>query len=162
VSPSRSRTRTCRNQESWSSHKCPGSGAEAAAWLSASALAPDEIDTIDQLFLLRHHGDWLHLPQIPEIAAALPAAERTGKWHLMRADSAMAAFNCVRARLNHEPGHASDCLCAAQRIAKGTWQKMRHRLAELRPGLAPSLPPDVRMPSWRNPPRTVRVGTVAK
>lgn len=141
----------------------PGTAAEALSWMALHQPIPDAVDCVDQLVLIRHHGNRLYLPQRPEIAAALPPSEQTGRWYLMLADHPLTAFVCVRARINHEPGHLSDCRCAAQRLARGTWQKMRHQLAERRPNLVAALPPDVRVEgSWRMPKRSVEVNYPAK
>jgi hypothetical protein len=48
-------------------------------WLDTYRPKPDRVDPVDQLMLVRHHGDKLYLPQRPEIAAAIPLSDRTGR-----------------------------------------------------------------------------------
>lgn len=140
-----------------------GTAAEAVEWMATHQPTPDVVDTVDQLMLIRHHGNDLYLPQPPEITAALPPHDQTGRWYLMLADHPMAAFTCVRARINRDVGHLSDCRCPTRHLARGTWQKMRHRLAELRPNLVATLPPDVRVEdSWRMPKRSTEVNRTAR
>jgi hypothetical protein len=139
-----------------------GTAADALEWISTHQPTPDTVDTVDQLMLIRHHRNDLYLPQRPEIAAALSPRDQTGRWYLMLADQPMAAFICVRARINRDPGHLGDCQCPTRRLARGTWQKMRHRLSELQPSLVPTLPPDVRVEdSWRMPKRVTKVNQIA-
>ena len=139
-----------------------GTAAEAVKWIATHQPTPDVVDTLDQLMLIRHHGNNLYLPQPPEIAAALlrtirPAAGTSCS------PTILAAFTCVRARINRDVGHLSNCRCPTRRLARGTWQKMRHRLAELRPDLVPTLPPDVRVEdNWHMPKRTTEVNHTAR
>jgi hypothetical protein len=134
----------------------PGAAADALDWIATHQPAADAVDTTDQLMLIRHHEYDLYLPQSPEIAMARPPEDQAGEWYLMLADQPMAAFTCVRARINREFGHLGECRCPTRRLARGKWRKMLHRLGQLRPRLAATLPPDVRVEDgWRMPnPRT--------
>lgn len=131
----------------------PGTAGEALRWLDTHQPAPDPADAVDQLMLIRRHGDQLYLPQRPEIAVAMPPSYQTGRWHLLLADHPFTAFACVRASANHDPGHQGACGCATQRLAHGEWRTVRDTLARLRPDLVVSaFPPDVLIVDpWRFP-----------
>jgi hypothetical protein len=137
----------------------PGTASEALRWLDAHQPPPDRVDPVDQLMLVRHHGNQLYLPQRPEIAVAMPPSDRTGRWYLLLADHPLTAFACVRASANRDPGHRGGCGCATRRLARGGWPTVRTTLAQLRPNLVMSaLPPDVRVvDQWRIPERYVLV-----
>ena len=137
----------------------PGPASDALRWLDIHRPAPDLVDPLDHLMVIRHDGNRLYLPQRPEIAAAMPASERTGRWYLLLADHPLTAFACVRAGVNRDPGHHGTCGCATRRLARGTWSKVRARIAQLRPNLTvPPIPPDVRViDEWRIPERYVLV-----
>jgi hypothetical protein len=137
----------------------PGTASDARRWLDFHRPTPDLVDPIDQLLLLRRDGGRLYLPQRPEIAAAMPASDRTGRWYLLLADHPMNAFACVRASANEDPRHRGACGCPTQRLAHGSWPKVRDKIAKLRPDLVVEpLPPDVRVvDEWRSPERYVSI-----
>jgi hypothetical protein len=163
---SRFQTTTLPTQYLWG----PGNAIEALAWMTEQQPTLGTVDPIDQLVLIRHDRTDVYLPQQPEVAAALPRKDQTGDWRLMLTDQPMNAFACARSRINGDTDHQSDCRCATTLLARGTWQKMRHRLAELRPDLttdpraatAPQLPPDLRIGcGWRTP-RSMTVNRAAR
>lgn len=124
----------------------PGAASDAVRWLDVHRPTPDVVDPLDQLIVVRHHGNRLYLPQRPEIAAAMPPHDQTGRWYLLLADHPLTAFACVRAGVNRDPGHPGACGCATRRLARGAWPTVRARIAQLRPSLIVSpLPPDVRV-----------------
>jgi hypothetical protein len=136
----------------------PGTASEALRWLEAHQPAPDLVDPVDQLMLIRHHGNQLYLPQRPEVAVAMPPADQTGRWYLLLADHPWAALACVRASVNGDPGHHGSCGCVTRRLAHGAWRTVRAKIRELRPNLVSTLPPDVRVvDEWRAPKRYVLV-----
>ncbi|MET7752823.1 hypothetical protein [Micromonospora sp. NPDC005367] len=134
----------------------PGSAADAVAWLATHQPAGDEIDPVDGLYLVRHHGDHLYLPQTPEVFAATPVEQQAGRWHLLRADVGNDAFACVRARVTPNENHNS-CRCPVERLTQGTWNSVHAKLRHLEPALVPHLPADVRAPSPMAWPRTVDI-----
>ncbi|MCX4469108.1 hypothetical protein OOK41_02050 [Micromonospora sp. NBC_01655] len=134
----------------------PGSKLEAMSWLAANRPNPDVVELVDRLFMIRHDGERLFLPQEPAVAFGLPADERGGRWYLVRADVSNDAFCCIRARLDSDPAHANGCLCATEVLGKGSWRHVERRLLELTPELRPWLPPDVRVTSSYMP-RFVKV-----
>jgi len=141
----------------------PGTASDAVRWLDANRPTPDQVDPVDQLMLVRHHGDKLYMPQRPEIAAAMPPSEQTGRWYLVLADHPWAAFSCVRAVVGGDPGHRGPCSCATRRLGHGEWPQVRAQVVALRPDLAVSaLPPDVRVvDGWPRADRFVPVGEQA-
>jgi hypothetical protein len=137
----------------------PGPASDAVRWLDIHRPAPDLVDPLDQLMAIRHLGNRLYLSQTPEIAAAMPPSERTGRWYLLLADHPLTAFACVRAGVDRDPGHHGTCGCATRRLVRGAWPTVRAKIAQLRPDLIVSpLPPDVRVvDEWRFPERYVLV-----
>jgi hypothetical protein len=91
----------------------PGDPADAVEWLADHHPEPDQVETIDRLFLIQYRGDRLILPRSPAVAAALAPGERDGTWYLIRADAPSHAFNHQRRLLAGEPGHASEGECQA-------------------------------------------------
>jgi len=91
----------------------PGDPADALQWLADHRPEPDQIETIDRLFLIRYCGDRLALPRSPAVAAALGPAEWDGTWYLIRADAPSHAFNHQRRLLAEEPSHAGEGDCKA-------------------------------------------------
>ncbi|MEU4477778.1 hypothetical protein AB0F68_06880 [Micromonospora sp. NPDC023966] len=134
----------------------PGAAADAVAWLATHHPASDEIDPIDGLYLVRHHGNHLYLPQTPQVFAATPSKQRPGRWHLLRADVGNDAFACVRARVSPNENHNS-CRCPVERLARGTWNRVHTELRQIQPTLVPHLPADVRAPSPMRWPRAVEI-----
>ena len=134
----------------------PGNAADAVAWRASHPPIGDEVDPVDRLYLLRHDGRHLYLPQTPEVFAAAPLEQLRGHWYLLRADIGIDAFVCVRAQLNPHEDH-NNCLCPVQRLARGTWSKVREKLRHLQPTLAPHLPVDVRAQTPMSWPRAVEI-----
>jgi hypothetical protein len=127
----------------------PGGAADAVRWLDANRPAPDRVDPVDQLMVVRHHQGRLYLPQRPEIAMAMPPGDQAGRWYALLADHPWAAFGCVRASINRDPGHAATCGCPTRRLARGSWSTIRAKITTLRPDLVVhSLPPDVRVADY--------------
>jgi hypothetical protein len=114
----------------------PGTASDAVRWLDIYWPTPDQVDPVDQLMLVRHHGDKLYLPQRPEIAAAMPPSDQTGRWYLLLADHPWTAFACVRAVVDRDPGHRGPCRCAPRRLGHGGWRRVQAKVMELRPDLA--------------------------
>lgn len=141
----------------------PGKASDALRWLDTNRPTPDQADPVDQLMLVRHHGDKLYMPQRPEIAAAMPPSDQTGRWYLLLADHPWAAFGCVRAIVGGDPGHRGKCGCATRRLGHGEWRRVQAKVMHMRPDLAASaLPPDVQLvDEWRRSNRWVQVGEQA-
>ena len=89
----------------------PGDPADAVEWLAGHHPGPDQVETIDRLFLIQYRGDRLILPRSPAVAAALGPGERDGTWYLIRADAQSHAFNHQRRLLAGEPGHTGKGEC---------------------------------------------------
>ncbi|WP_446210359.1 hypothetical protein [Micromonospora sp. IBSANI012] len=134
----------------------PGRADDAVAWLASHQPPANETDPVDRLYLLRHDGNMLYLPQTPEVFAATPPEQRRGQWRLLRADNGNDAFVCVRALLNPHEDH-NNCLCPVQRLTRGSWSKMREKLRHLQPTLVAHLPADVRVPTPLPWPRAVEI-----
>ena len=134
----------------------PGAAAAAVAWLARHQPAVDEIDPVDRLFLLRHDGNRLYLPQTPEVFAAAGPQQRRGTWRLLRADNSTDAFVCVRALLNPYEDH-TNCRCPVQQVARGSWSHVREKLSRLQPALVHNLPADARVPTLMPLPRAVEI-----
>ena len=101
----------------------PGDPTDALQWRADHNPEPDQVETIDRLFLIQYHGDRLTLPRSPAVAAALGPGERDGTWYLIRADAPSHAFNHQRRLLAGEPGHAGegDCqACPAEILGTGS------------------------------------------
>ena len=140
----------------------PGTRSDAITWLEIEAPEEsDEADPLDQLFLIRRVGATLDAPRYPEAAVRLSSRDLAGDWYLMMADHPIAAWSCVRARAE---GIHNNCRCATLMVARGSWQKMLHRLADLRPHLFDSnvrypkplttvIPPDIFCEGFRSLPR---------
>ena len=110
----------------------PGDPADALQWLADHHPEPDQVETIDRLFLIQYRGDRLTLPRSPAVAAALEPGERDGTWYLIRADAPSHAFNHQRRILAEEPGHADngDCkACPTETLGHGTLSAMLRRAA---------------------------------
>ncbi|GAA4470818.1 hypothetical protein GCM10023170_088260 [Phytohabitans houttuyneae] len=57
----------------------------------------------------------------------------------MRTDHPLAAFDCVRSRIDGQPGHESDIGCAAERLARGLWEKITRQLGCATPRPCPGV-----------------------
>jgi hypothetical protein len=53
----------------------PAGQADALHWLADHNPEPDQVETIDRLFLIQYRGDRLILPRSPAVAAALGSGE---------------------------------------------------------------------------------------
>jgi hypothetical protein len=118
----------------------PGGQADALQWLADHSPEPDQVETIDRLFLIQYHGDRLTLPRSPAVAAALGPGERDGTWYLIRADAPSHAFNHQRRLLAEEPGHADkgECqACPAEIIDNGSLSDMLRLAAGLGADVTP-------------------------
>jgi hypothetical protein len=112
----------------------PGGPADALQWLAHQHPEPDQVETIDRLFLIQYHRDRLTLPRSPAVAAALGPSDRDGTWYLIQADAPSHAFNHQRRLLVGEPGHAGegDCkACPAETLGNGTLSAMLQLAARL-------------------------------
>ena len=118
----------------------PGDPADALQWLADHNPEPDQVETIDRLFLIQYHGDRLTLPRSPAVAAALGPGERDGTWYLIRADAPSHAFNHQRRLLAGEPGHAGegDCqACPAEILGTGSLSAVLRLAARLGADVTP-------------------------
>jgi hypothetical protein len=118
----------------------PGDPADALQWLDDHKPEPDQIETIDRLFLIQYHGDRLTLPRSPAVAAALGPGDRDGTWYLIRADAPSHAFNHQRRLLAGEPGHAGkgDCQeCPVEILDNGSLPDMLQLAARLGADVTP-------------------------
>jgi len=127
----------------------PGTRAQAQAWLEQERPERDSVDFTDRVFLVQDHGRLLP-PMRPAVAAGLPADERLGVWHAVRADFPDDAFVHVRDSQDPGAGHArrpGDCpACSAEVLGSGTYdQALRAAEAALGPIQAVQVP-SVRLP----------------
>jgi hypothetical protein len=127
----------------------PGTREEAQAWLEQERPEGDSVDFTDRVFLVQDHGRLLP-PMRPAVAAGLPADERLGVWHAVRADFPDDAFAHVRGSGDRSSGHArqpGNCpACSAEVLGSGSYdQALRAAAAALGPIQAVQLP-SVRLP----------------
>lgn len=64
----------------------PGTGLDALSWWRENQPAPDTVQHIDRVFLIRVDGGRIYFPRRPGVALALPREKRLGTWHIIRAD----------------------------------------------------------------------------
>lgn len=133
----------------------PGSSEDAEAWVEQHHPVGDEVDTLDRLFMVRHHDGRLYLPRNPDIAAGLTPSERMGTWYLIRADSPLDVFNHLRQLLAGGFGctanghcHRPVAPCPIETIGTGDWQEIIDMLAARGTPASPRTVPDTRAPSW--------------
>lgn len=132
----------------------PCSWQAAVDWLAAQQTEDDEVSYRDRLFLVRSVDDGIEWARRPEVFAGLPTDQRTGQWHLVRADFPADAVVHVR---GGPWGAAETCTasgvcpnCAVEVLAVGDWASVRNDLETHAPGVHPEQPPDVRVPgAWR-------------
>src|SRR4029077_8174087 len=74
----------------------PGDKVGAITWLRANQPDGDEVQYLDRLFAIQVLEGKVYLPRRPEIALAIPADRRLGKWWLLRADFPNDALAHVR------------------------------------------------------------------
>jgi hypothetical protein len=132
----------------------PGTWSDAARWLRRASPAGDEVAVLDRLFLLRYHDRHLYMPRNARTAAALQGDDRTGSWHLLRADYPADAFGHQRQVLGGAQGHRTDGFCRecpVETIAAGSWQEMIDHCAEAGEDVTPLLVPDIRSTMCRIP-----------
>lgn len=128
----------------------PGSAGDAETWAKRELPSGDTVDVLDRLFLVQYRGDRLYLPRCPEIALGLADSERAGRWFLIRADNAMAAFGHARNLVMGGAGCSGKgpCQqCAAETLRRGAWREVADTLAVLCPQCQPLTVPDVRVAS---------------
>ncbi|MFD3944975.1 hypothetical protein [Streptomyces sp. NPDC058579] len=139
----------------------PGDRAQLLRWLDRNPPSADTCDHLDRVFLVRHDGGTLYVPQRPDVAAGLPEAERSGTWFAIRADFPADAFTHVRASVEdlesrHQP--VGECRqCHADTLKKGTWREALAAAEGAGASVAPIQPPDARVPGWM--PSSISVST---
>lgn len=130
----------------------PGTRPQALAWLATNQPGADTRDHLDRVFLLRHDGQSLHLPQRPEVVAGLPSAACTGTWFAIRADYPTDAFAHVRALVTQAmPQHATsgECrYCSAETLKRGTREQALAAAEQTGMSVVPVRPVDIGTPSW--------------
>ena len=129
----------------------PGSITDAAAWYAEHQPQPDECDYLDRTFVVRVDGTDLYLPMRPTVAAALPAADRSGQWYAIRADHPNDAFHHVR-NLHAQVGCARNgpCRnCRAETLSVGRYQQVVAAVVDPTAPVPP-LPADAATP-WAHP-----------
>ena len=123
----------------------PGTRASALAWLKENAPGHDTVSYLDRLFAVRIHEGRASIARRPEVALALPAERRAGRWLLVRADFPLDAFNHGRHVKNgitcggsiveqiHRQTRDENALpsCALEELFDGTWEGLSTKLAEL-------------------------------
>lgn len=106
----------------------PGQIAAAIDWLQQSNPQPDYVDYLDRPFAIKIEGSRCGLPRRVAVAAGLTGAQRTGLWHLVRADASMDAFSHTRSLLSE----ATECSaspngcpnCAATTLHVGSLEEV--------------------------------------
>jgi len=132
----------------------PGPAEEARAWFESNMPDGDEVDTLDQYFVLRHRDDGVDPPRRVVVAAGLVEDERAGTWVLVKADHPQDALGHVRNRAAGvitcvEEGECGSC--AADTIFVGTWAAVLEHAAHVGLDVRPSTTVDVQLPSLFSP-----------
>ncbi len=86
----------------------PGLHNDAVNWIERSNPEPDFVRFLDRLFAIRIEDEHCDLPRRVEVAAGLESADRSGIWHLVRADIPADALSHTRSVLLDETECASD------------------------------------------------------
>lgn len=128
----------------------PGPLEEAVMWLEKSNPANDLVGFLDRSFAIRVDGKRCDRPRLVEVAAGLTGDERSGVWHLVKADFPGDAVGHTRSLLEDGTKCAAvpeGCpQCAATTLTRGTLEEILAyyvaRFGELRP----KVPPTVRTP----------------
>jgi hypothetical protein len=106
----------------------PGTWREAQEWLLANNPTADAVNYLDRLFAVRERDGQVDLPRRPSVAAALPEDERSGTWHLLRADHPNWAYAHVRGsagRLKESCAQSGPCRnCQVEVLGRGSWQQL--------------------------------------
>jgi hypothetical protein len=129
----------------------PGARAEAQDWLAEHQPEGDQAQILERLFVLRYDDSRLYLPQTLPVAAGLEAANATGTWYLIRADSPSDAFGHQLQRLVQLSEHTSSghCTCPVEALGEGSLQDVLARAAAIGANVAPAQVPDTRVTtSW--------------
>jgi len=130
----------------------PGSREEALEWLKEAAPEHDTVSYLDRLFAVRIHDGRASIARRPEVALALPAERRAGRWLLVRADFPNDAFAhgrhvkdgipCGGSIVDqvHGQANANNSLpsCALEELFDGDWKALVDKLSEL--GITDSAP----------------------
>ena len=137
----------------------PGSREEALAWLREAAPERDSVSYLDRLFVVRIHEGRASIARTPDVALAIPAERRAGRWLLVRADFPLDAFaharhlkdgiGCGGSIMEQIPREAKDghllSGCAIEELFDGDWDGLLAKLSEL--GITDPAPPlPVRVP----------------
>jgi hypothetical protein len=128
----------------------PGSQADAFVWYDLEQPVADAVDTIDRLFVVRAVDGRVELARSLQVTAGLAGDERSGSWHLVRADFPQHAWMHVR---NIESGSA-ECAptetcpsCAVDNVNAGTWEQVLLSAEQVTGSrVTPTAPPLVRVP----------------
>ncbi|MEU8263973.1 hypothetical protein AB0C02_25530 [Micromonospora sp. NPDC048999] len=103
----------------------PGSITEAANWYAEHRPQPDTSDHLDRLFAVRYDMGRLYRPMRPSVAASA-AADRSGRWDLVRADFPQDALLHVHNKIGRlgcsEIGECPNC--HAQTLAAGDFDEL--------------------------------------
>ena len=142
----------------------PGPRDEALTWMNEAQPQVDTCNYLDRLFALRIHDGKVSLARRPEVALALLAERRYGRWFVVRADHPNDAFAHVR-HINNgvncggpnptvrelKPGVAATSppipSCAVEGVFDGKWEDMVVVLKREFNVTEPATLTDVRVPS---------------
>ncbi len=94
----------------------------------------DEIEHLDRLFAVRVNAATVDPPRNPDQFAGLPTEQQDGRWHLIRADYPLDAFNHVRSlqMTGTECMPSGPCeRCWVKNEESGTWDAVHQRLNSL-------------------------------
>lgn len=125
----------------------PGAWHDADTFLSTRSPEPDEIEYLDRLFLVRTLEGQIDRPRRPGVALGLGQPDRTGTWHLIRADHPADAYTHIRGPGGHpnpECAPKGPCgACAVTTLASGPWDEV----VKLLDGFSSEVVPGLRVPS---------------
>jgi hypothetical protein len=120
---------------------------DALAWITSEQPQTDTVEYLDRVFAVRIDAGRTSLARRPEVALALPAERRSGRWLIVRADFPSDAFGHAR-HLKDDlpwdgPGSTSQrlrgaasaeapprCRCAVEDLFDGDWDGMVETLAD--------------------------------
>ncbi len=112
----------------------PGPYETAVDWLRSAVQQEDEIEHLDRLFAVRVNAATVDPPRNPDQFAGLPTEQQDGRWHLIRADYPLDAFNHVRSlqMTGTECMPSGPCeRCWVKNEESGTWDAVHQRLNSL-------------------------------
>ncbi|WP_133059112.1 MULTISPECIES: hypothetical protein [unclassified Nocardioides] len=130
----------------------PGPVQDAIEWIRGHSPIADSVDTVDRLFVTRHHSQGVDRPLNLNAVAAISSTDQTGTWTVVRADHPADAFaHALHSRdgvgcgawSGDVYGATAEFQCAAEEVYIGGYAGLESVL--IANGYAPPGPPPVRV-----------------